>query len=198
MAKVPHKKPLAVLLGDDIKIGYQDYVKKELHGIANIWTPEINCQGTEHILTHIESWLQDIDADLIHLNAGHFDLGRINNINQTPLDRYALNIEQIIKLLHKIKPQASIVWASTTPVHDVYSAKKTSKIQYFNEDVIRYNATAFQVAERMGIGLNDLYTLTMESGGPNLLDENGRDFRDNGNRHLAQWVAYTIKLFAGL
>ena len=83
-----------ILLGDSIRLGYQDIVRVELAEWAEIWAPEENGRDSRNILAHLDDWVIARAPDLVHLNCGLHDLKREFNatINQVPLDEYAANV----------------------------------------------------------------------------------------------------------
>ncbi|MCC5930399.1 MAG: SGNH/GDSL hydrolase family protein [Cyclobacteriaceae bacterium] len=194
------RKIRAFLIGDEIRAGYQDFVKKELFAQADITWPEETIINTHDMSDKLDIWLGDTSFDVIHINSGLHDLkiDQISGQNVVPLTQYIKNLGAIIKKIHQLQPNASIVWATTTPVLDERSDREGQAFRYRNADVLSYNEAALMTMGRLGVGLNDVYKLIMESGGPYLLENDGITFREAGNMHLAQWVSYSIKLFAGI
>jgi isoamyl acetate esterase len=188
------------LIGDEVRTGYQDYVKKELALQADISWPDETKLNTRGILANLDSWLAEKTFDVIHINSGLHDIkiDQESGKNMIPIDEYAKNLGDIIKKTHQLQPNASIVWATTTPVTDERSDRQGLSLRCRNADVQAYNAEAVKTMGRLGVGLNDVYKLIMESGGPYLLENDGITFREAGNMHLSQWVSYSIKLFAGI
>lgn len=199
-ASSPLRKIRVFLVGDEIRQGYQDYVKKELSNQAEVSWPDNSALNTRDILDKLDAWLAEKSFDVIHINSGLHDLkiDRESGQHMVDLSEYSQNLTTIVKKIHQLQPAASIVWANTTPVQDERSDREGLPFRYRNSDVQAYNAEAVKVLDRLGVGLNDLYKLVMESGGPYLLENDGFTFRVAGNMHLAQWVSYSIKLFAGI
>ena len=49
--------PLIVLIGDSIRMGYQDHVASELAGRAEVWVPEENGGDSRNVLAHLDQWV---------------------------------------------------------------------------------------------------------------------------------------------
>ena len=47
-----------MLLGDSIRMGYWQYVKKNLKEIAEAFYPEVNCEHTQNTLVYLPAWLK--------------------------------------------------------------------------------------------------------------------------------------------
>ncbi len=63
-----------VLIGDSIRMGYQEVVRRELGGVAEVWGPEENGGNSENVLAHLEDWALSRSPDVIHVNCGLHDL----------------------------------------------------------------------------------------------------------------------------
>ncbi|MBT6147560.1 MAG: SGNH/GDSL hydrolase family protein, partial [Gemmatimonadetes bacterium] len=61
------------LIGDSIRMGYQQFVEEALKDVARIWGPEINGGDSNNVRTHLPKWLETA-ADVIHLNCGLHDI----------------------------------------------------------------------------------------------------------------------------
>ena len=142
-----------VLLGDSIRLmGYGSYVPGFLGDGYEVWQPEDNCRFTSYTLRMLFEYHDFIkDADVIHFNAGHWDLCRIHSDGGTftPIDVYTREIERLGKLLLEICP--NVIFSNTTPVRpeNVYNS---------NEDIHAFNDAAASVLAPLGIKINDLNT----------------------------------------
>ena len=189
------------LLGDSIRKGYQPYVGLYISDNVNIWGPEENTQHSVHLLANAPEWIKDQPADVIHLNSGLHDIKNIPYNSRKPLvsmELYAENIERIIKYIHFCWPECVIIWATITPVDDAKAHAAHEKVKDFsryNEDVIRYNEISKKVVQRLGIPVNDLYTLVMSGDRELIMKNDGVHFTDVGCQMLGEQVADSIQLF---
>ena len=67
---------LVVLIGDSIRMGYQDHVVSQLAGRAEVWAPEENGGDSRNVLAHLDQWVFVRQPDLVHVNCGLHDLKR--------------------------------------------------------------------------------------------------------------------------
>ena len=71
---MPETKLSVVLIGDSIRMGYQDTVRQELQDIAEVWMPDQNGGNSENMLNHMDEWILDRTPDVVHLNCGLHDI----------------------------------------------------------------------------------------------------------------------------
>lgn len=57
-----------VLIGDSIRTGYQDTVRSEMTGVAEVWGPEQNGGASRNILAHLDECAISCQPDIIHIN----------------------------------------------------------------------------------------------------------------------------------
>ena len=144
-----------LLIGDSIRINYQDKVRQSLQGRATIGAPEENCRFAAYTLFSLSSWVPDSDYDVIHWNNGQWDVcympdGRIH----TPLQAY-LDTEMRIASVLRRKAKR-LIFATTTPVHaDQFTASVNNGRK--NEDIAIYNAAAAGALSAMGVEINDIH-----------------------------------------
>ncbi|MBP5311403.1 MAG: SGNH/GDSL hydrolase family protein [Clostridia bacterium] len=142
-----------ILLGDSIRLmGYGAYVPGCLGEGYNVWQPEDNCRFASYMQRMLFDYREIIEgADVIHFNAGHWDLCRVNTDGGTftPIDVYTREIERIGKLLLEVTP--NVIFSVTTPVRpeNPYNS---------NEDIEAFNNAAASVLKPLGVRINDLYT----------------------------------------
>ena len=55
-----------ILVGDSIRMGYQETVRAELVGWADVWTPEQNGGTSENVLAHLDECVVDHNTRVIH------------------------------------------------------------------------------------------------------------------------------------
>lgn len=193
--------PLVILLGDSIRVGYQDGVAKALDGKAVVWGPRENCKSSAYMRENLAKWIgEQRRPAVIHVNAGLHDLVlKEPGQNVTHLADYTENVRAIIEEL-KTVDGAKIIWATTTPVVDeLNSAARAAGTQdgkrvawRENEQVIRFNQAAAEAIKDSGIAVDDLYTLVHEMNDQDLFTEDGVHFSIYGREFLGDAVAKSI------
>ncbi len=189
------------LIGDYVRTGYQGYVEYYLGERANVWKPENELLDTVTVLRHAFEWFKRNKWDIIHINSGHMDIrstGYSANDHLVPPDYYRLNIEKIIKLIHRYTPRASIIWGTTTPVIEELAVKNIQKNIIYaisNKYVIQYNDIARDVMRKLSVPVNDLYEFVMEGDMKTIMQDDGVQFTDYGNELLAEKVTTYIEQF---
>jgi len=149
-----------VLIGDSIRMGYDEYVKAALEGIAEVYYPEENCMFSQYTLRCLPSWKKEggwpTDVDLVHWNAGLWDVAEV--YGEPPLsskEHYADMIHRIDKRIRMLFPQAKVVFATSTCVHEEgYSGA----YRRYNATIEAYNCVALEVLSQTDTIFNDLYT----------------------------------------
>jgi len=189
------KLPLVVLLGDSIRMGYQKTATNELVGTAQVWAPQENCAHTVHTLANVGKWLKDKKPALIHINCGLHDMW----INEDGSIRYSeevylKNLSAIFAKLKELAPDATLVFALTTPVdQDRQKTSNYGRTVRYNADIPRYNTAARKLAEESGLLVNDLYTAVEQVGTDQLIAQDGVHFNPQGCKVLGKSVAAFVK-----
>ena len=182
-----------VLIGASIRMGYEDVVRAQLAGLAAVWAPEDNGGTSENVLAHLDQWVLSRHADVVHINCGLHDINTEfdQGTAAVPLSAYTENVRRILERLRD-KAEAMVVWASSTPVNqDWHNANKL--FDRFEEDVVAYNAAASEIAQELGITVNDLFSVVSSAGRDDLLLEDGVHFKPEGYALLGEAVAGCIK-----
>ena len=181
-----------VLLGDSIRIGYQEQVREQLSGWASVWAPEEATGNSDNVRRWLDEWVLSRDADLVHINAGLHDIKKPfdTGIAAVPLERYTENVRSILTRL-RAESEAAVVWALNTPVN--YERHHRAKnADRFEEDVVAYNVAASTVCRELGIAVNDLFSLVASAGRDDLLLPDGVHFKPEGYALLGKAVADCI------
>ena len=149
------------LLGDSIRMGYDDFVKEELKEYEVYYDSEDNGRFTAYTI-----WMfNQLNAkygpfDVVHFNNGYWDMNRsdIDNIPQTPIEDYIYNLKRLINM---IKSRGAIpIFATTTPIYDTpIQDGNYMPTNYKNEWVKEYNEAALKLMKQEGVMVNDLYSL---------------------------------------
>lgn len=185
--------PLIVLIGDSIRMGYQSFVQEELRDEAEVWGPTQNGGTSSNVLAHLEEWVISRDPDVVHLNCGLHDIkkefGAENN--NIPLEEYRKNVERILRTILE-NTSAKVIWAMTTPVNE-RRHHETKGFDRFETDVEAYNREATQIAQELGVRINNLYEVVMKSGRDRLLQKDGVHFTEEGSALLGRAVAEAVR-----
>lgn len=167
-----------LLIGDSIRIGYQETVRRELEGMAEVRLPDLNGGNSINLLVHLHRWIVQHQPDLLHINCGLHDLCTIvcgERETIVPLDQYKVNIERILRTIRDHTP-AKVIWATTTPVNEkrtLIPRPDGRNADRYESDVLAYNQAALEVINRMGVSVNDLYAMIMKAGRDECLSEDG-------------------------
>lgn len=183
-----------VLIGDSIRMGYELAVREELAGLADVWGPEENGAHTVNVIMHLQEWVGKRQPDVVHVNAGLHDLktdrwdGRDTVV---PLAHYRDNVARIIRWV-RTHTDASVVWATTTPVnHDLAHAAHAGARDFsrYSEDVVAFNAEAVEMARSLDVPVNDLYAVIVAAGQAALQTDDGVHFTPDGCAALGKAAA---------
>ena len=151
-----------VLFGDSIRLGYQKYVKDRFKGVAEVVYPEYNSMFAQYLLRYANVWMDEFsfpkDADLVHWNAGLWDVLRIMGDDLfTPPEFYAQTLRRIFERFKLLFPNAKQVFALSTAVAEEEYAPPYQRL---NADIERFNQIAVQTLTPLGVGFDDLYSVT--------------------------------------
>lgn len=180
------------LIGDSIRVGYQDAVRRRLAGRAEVWGPTENGGTSENVLAHLDEWALSRNASVVHINCGLHDLRKEFGQDESaiPLKQYVANIRTILSRI-RAETNATVVWASTTPVNEAWH-HRTKPFDRFESDVAAYNAAATQAAQELGLLVNDLFAVIQQAGRDTLLQPDGVHFTPTGYDLLGKRVAEFI------
>lgn len=187
-----------VLIGDSIRMGYQETVKSELGGVAEVWAPAENGAHTVNVLVNLNAWALKRTPDLVHINCGLHDLKTVyfgGRENVVPPDFYAANVERLLRILRD-QTRATVIWATTTPIHEGRARAAHARAQDFDRyeaDVQEYNRRAVAAAQRLGVPVNDLHAAVGKAGAESLLTRDGVHFTPEGRVLLGKAVAASIR-----
>ncbi len=182
-----------ILIGDSIRLGYQDTVRSELGKPAGVWAPEENGGNSRNVLAHLEEWAIARRPDLVHLNCGLHDVRKEfgKTESSVPIGEYENNVRQILGLLRS-RTQAVVIWAATTPVNERWHHERKG-FDRFEADVNAYNAVALRVASELGVLVNDLFAVGEVAARAGELSEDGVHFHAGGYERLGKAVAQCIR-----
>jgi len=150
-----------LLIGDSIRRGYDQAVRRSLEGTARVWFPEENCRFAAYVLRYLHEYgalVTEGPVDIIHWNAGLWDCLRLfGEEPHTPKDVYAYYIERICIRIQKLYPEAQVIFATSTKV---LSEQMRPDFKRYNEEIAEYNRIAVETVRRYGFGINDLYAVS--------------------------------------
>ena len=149
-----------VLFGDSQRqtfCGYGKRVEEVLRSEGHeVFQPEDNSRFSKYLLRQIKDFRKEIqDADIVHFNAGHWDVGvmfKSDNEPFTSLDEYIANLRRIVAELKTITPH--LIFATTSPVRRGHADET-------NEMIEKYNAAAVKLMNELGVRINDMYSVVL-------------------------------------
>ena len=183
--------PLVVLIGDSIRMGYQDHVASQLAGRAEVWVPKENGGDSRNVLAHLDQWVLSRRPDLVHVNCGLHDLKRAFGAeSEVPLAEYEGNVRQILQKLQR-ELNGAVVWATTTPVDENWHHQNKG-FDRLEADVEAYNVAARAVAVDLEVPIDDLFAVIECEGKARLLTQDGVHFTEEGSQLLGRVVAECV------
>lgn len=182
-----------ILVGDSIRMGYQDIVRRELAGEAEVWGPTQNGGNSQKVRENLDEWVISQEPSVVHLNCGLHDLKKEFGASERaiPLAQYETNVREVLRRLVS-ETEAKIVWAATTPVNEKWH-HENKPFDRFKADVAAYNEVSSAIAIELGIPIDDLFAVIMDAGRDDYLTPDGVHFTEAGCELLGKAVAGLIK-----
>lgn len=131
-------KKVVYLMGDSIRMGYQELAIKKLGEAYEVYAPEENCRFSTYTLNTLREWFPKWPKpDIIHWNNGLWDVNRCisKEENFTSPERYVEDMGRILREFKKTG--AKIIFATTTPT--LHELREDSSKTILNEDIKKYN-----------------------------------------------------------
>jgi lysophospholipase L1-like esterase len=186
-------KPVVVLIGDSIRLGYAPFVADRLKDVAQVVSVAVNGGDSGNVLKHLDEWAILPKPAVIHLNAGLHDIKTDpkTGARQVDLEVYKANLGKILKMLEQ-ETSARLIFATTTPVLD--ERHNASKPFLRREaDVKTYNREALAIVKSShAAAINDLHALATRIGPERVLVADGVHFTKAGYEALADQVAAEV------
>ncbi|MDD4366073.1 MAG: SGNH/GDSL hydrolase family protein [Eubacteriales bacterium] len=202
-----------LLIGDSIRLGYQQRVQNILGDVANVIGPNENCRFTKYSLWGISAWIKELGnpkIDLIHWNNGIWDLHRVTSdgFNFSSIDEYICDNERLCIEMQRYCN--NLVWATTIPggraldklflgyTHNSSSRFDNQELflcapqHEWNDNVMKYNEAATKILCTRGVVINDLFSILLPDLDNNISDD-GIHPTELGNEKLAMQVAQIIR-----
>lgn len=153
-----------LLLGDSIRMGYDEYVRELLEGKAEVWFDEDNGRFAAYTLWQANQMFRlHGPFDVVHWNNGYWDMNVEAPMTEAmhPLEEYVHFLRRILNFCRD--NGAQVIFASTTPILEPGAAKDVTGVETsinYNDDwVCSYNKAARELMEKEGVPFNDLYAL---------------------------------------
>ncbi len=157
------------LIGDSIRCGsrnskgYEYFLRQKLADKANLYSPGENCRFAQYTLRGLCDWVGQVDPaemDIVHWNNGLWDVLRLNDDEPlTPLDVYVSMLERVHKKIRLLFPNAKIIFALSTPAIEKNAPKGWMR---YNSEIEEYNLAAKHLMEKLGVEVNDLYSVAKD------------------------------------
>lgn len=187
------KRTKLVLIGDSIRKGYEPAVHELLGEEWEVYSPDENCKTVLDILNNVHHWILQYEPDVIHLNAGLYDICRDPDgfLPKLPPWAYARALSELFRTLTE-GTYARIIWATITPVDEVMQKEESVTLRT-ETDVVIYNRIATRTALEWGIEINDLYSRAILFGPEGMLAKDGVHFSSQGYLFLAKNVVEVVE-----
>lgn len=167
-----------MLIGDSIRLNYQEKVKEELAGEFDVWGSEDNCRFAKYTLNELgrlfsefsngredveQQFLMPVSGgktivrpDVIHWNNGLWDTAIVCKEDGafTPVDEYISYMSKILRELRKVTDK--VIFATTTPV-------KEPNLDEDNNIITEYNKRIVEFMKENGVYVNDLNALVSQN-----------------------------------
>lgn len=161
-----------LLIGDSIRMGYCEAVKKALNDRAEVIFPSENCMSSQYIIMRLIYWCNRCkkeDVAVVHLNCGQWDAGHFNGTPEplTSLEEYRKNLRMIVWTLRNFFPEAQIMLATTTPMNPVHPETINPRT---TQEIMEYNRVIKELAAEQGLPVNDLFEESKDWGEEFYLD----------------------------
>ena len=189
-----------LLLGDSIRIGYQNDVKELLAGEYEVLCPEDNGRFAAYTLWQANQMFKwNPDIALVHFNNGYWDMNIEAPMTEAihPVEEYVSFLRRIVALCRQCG--AKVVFATTVPILEAGAAGDNTGVEgtinYSNEWVKEYNAAAVALMQELEVPVDDLYALCMEDH-RRYKCEDLLHLSAEGSRRCAQQVAEYVRRYA--
>jgi alpha-L-fucosidase len=187
--------PRVLLIGDSICGGYQQVVKQQLAGKADVVVIPGNGEYTGTGIKKLDEWLGDGKWDAIHFNWGLWDMygWEYAKEDRSPAT-YQKRLEALVLRLEKTG--AKLIWATTTPV---CPAAETTMLKRFKTELRiapdierQYLDAAQQVMQKHTIRIDDLHALMAPELSKHAAGPDNVHFTGAGYGILGKQVAVSI------
>ncbi len=146
-------KKKVMLIGDSIRLLYQDKVAALLGDDYEVVWPSENGRFCKYMLNELERWFEACgEPDIIHWNVGLWDTSVVCKEDGafTPIDEFLKYIDFTLRELRKKTDK--VIFATITPVKEGSPNQKVEYIEEYNRQLIRF-------MNQNGCKINDLFGL---------------------------------------
>jgi len=158
-----------VLIGDSIRMGYQNIVKELLKDKADvIFKEEDNGRFVQYNLHQLNQLLyHNPGVDMVFFNSGYWDMNIEHPMDEAfnPIPIYLEGLKRIIDLIKKIN--AKPVFLTTPPIYNsgksIDNTGTNSILNYKNEWVVDYNEHALKLMKENDVDVIDVFDLCLKS-----------------------------------
>ncbi|MDD6736163.1 MAG: SGNH/GDSL hydrolase family protein [Clostridiales bacterium] len=201
-----------MLIGDSIRLGYQQDVIKELEGEFYVWGTGDNCRFAKYTLNELgrmfEGFSKDstpeidnsllmptaelkgdiVYPDIIHWNNGLWDTSIVCEEDGafTPIPEYISYMSKILRELRKVTDK--IIFATTTRV-------KPDNPNQRNEIIAEYNKYIVDFMNKEGVAVNDLNAL-VSSDIDRFISADNIHLSEDGKAACAKQIAQYVRKIA--
>ena len=155
-----------LLLGDSIRMGYDEYVKDILKDeFEVVYDDYDNGRFAAYTLWQANQFFKNFGRfDVVHWNNGYWDMN-IEPPMTGPIHPVGEYVHYLGRILGEIRRNGAVpVFATTVPVLSKEAAKDVMRegvavFSYDNEWVEKYNAAAVAFMKSESVAVNDLYSL---------------------------------------
>ena len=158
-----------LLLGDSIRMGYDEYVKELLAGEYEVIYDDVdNGRFAAYTLWPANQFFKNYGHfDVVHWNNGYWDMNVEAPMTEAmhPVDEY---IRFLGRILTEIRRNGAVpIFATTTPILSKEAASEVIRegincFDYKNEWVQKYNEAAVKFMKSEHVTVNDLYSLCLK------------------------------------
>ena len=157
-----------LLLGDSIRMGYDEYVRELLQGKAEVCFEEDNGRFAAYTLWQVNQvFRHQGQFDVVHWNNGYWDMNIEPPMTEAihPLEEYLHFLRRILAEIRK--HGAKVIFATTTPIlvpgTGMDNTGTQASFSYNDVWVQTYNDAAKKLMAQEQVPVNDLYALCKQS-----------------------------------
>lgn len=201
-----------LLIGDSIRLLYEERVAELLGPNVKIYSPAENCRFTKYALWGMFEWMAQFgnpQIDAGHFNTGIWDLHRCTADGKifSSADEYARDIRRLAMQMKSYTD--NVIFANIIPggkalddyapinaliktYNNFVKVPLCAPMEEWNKDVAAYNKKAEAVMAEMGIPVNDMYSAILADT-EKYIGEDGIHPTPDGCELLAQMTAARIE-----
>lgn len=187
-----------LLLGDSIRMNYQDHVKDLLKDECEVIFAPDNGRFAAYTLWQANQMFRHNEGiSLVHWNNGYWDMNIEPPMTEAihPIDEY---LHYLRRIANYIRSQgAKPIFATTIPIikdgHAFDTTGTSAGLMFRNEWVVEYNEAAKDLMAELNIPVNDLYSLCYDEAKNHYKCEDLLHLSEEGKVRCAEQVARAIR-----